>query len=136
LPKLLTTLGDHIRRTRLERGLLQRDVAKILNVSEDSVTYWENDRAKPQVQHYRSIILFLGYYPFTHETESIAGKLKQLRYCMGLSYEECGEIFAVHATTVWAWELERNTPSPYRQSLILARWESLPEFVTIQTRII
>ncbi|ASU36342.1 hypothetical protein MuYL_4457 [Mucilaginibacter xinganensis] len=132
-PKSLDTLGDHVRTARLQRGLLQRDVAKIVNVSEDSVTYWENGRAIPQIQHYPLIIAFLGYYPFTHETDSIAGKLKQLRFCLGYSYEQCGEVFVVNASTIRAWELCHNLPSKSKQSLIQARWRSLPDFLTKKT---
>ena len=127
-PTSLDSLGDHIRRARLERGLLQRDVAKTVNVSEDSVTYWENGRAVPQIQHYSRIIAFLGYYPFSHETASIAGKLKQLRFRLGYSYGQCGEVFAVNASTIRAWELGHNRPSARREALILAQWRTLPDF--------
>ncbi|WP_244278826.1 helix-turn-helix domain-containing protein [Pedobacter suwonensis] len=32
---------------RVELKLLQSDLAKILGVSSDSITYWENNRSKP-----------------------------------------------------------------------------------------
>jgi DNA-binding transcriptional regulator YiaG len=128
------TLGEHIRKKRIVSDLLQKDAAEIIGVSEDSVTYWENGRAEPQIQHYPKIFIFLGYYPFTHETESIAGKLRQSRFCMGHSYEQCGEVFAVHATTIRAWELKHNCPPALAHALITTLWNSLPEFVTIQTQ--
>jgi DNA-binding XRE family transcriptional regulator len=77
------TLGECIIKKRIENKQFQKDVARIIGVSEDSVTYWENERAQPQIQHYPAIISFLGYYPFKHETETLGGKLKQIRYCMG-----------------------------------------------------
>ncbi|WP_299586596.1 helix-turn-helix transcriptional regulator [Mucilaginibacter sp.] len=125
------TLGEHIKKRRIETNLLQKEVAAIIGVSEDSVTYWENGRAIPQVQHYPRLITFLGYYPFIHETKSIAGKLKQVRNCLGLSYEQCGEVFSVHASTIRAWELKHHCPPAVTHLLITALWDSLPEFVTI-----
>ncbi len=59
----VNTLGDHLRKRRKELGLFQKDVAIILKISEDSLTYWENGRAKPQKKHHATIIEFLGYSP-------------------------------------------------------------------------
>jgi DNA-binding XRE family transcriptional regulator len=46
-PKTLTTLGDHIRKRRLDLGLWQKDVAATLEVSESAVTGWEKNWFKP-----------------------------------------------------------------------------------------
>jgi len=127
------TLGDFIRVKRVEALQLQSDVARIIGVSEDTITNWETNRFVPQINLYPAIFQYLGYYPFHHESDSIAGKLKQVRYCLGLSYEAAGELFAVNASTIRAWELGINRPSAYRASLILARWHSLPEFLTNKT---
>ncbi|HTE01621.1 MAG TPA: helix-turn-helix domain-containing protein [Mucilaginibacter sp.] len=59
------TLGEHILKKRLELGLLQKDVAAILGVCEDSITGWENERSRPQSRYYSVIIEFLQYSPFT-----------------------------------------------------------------------
>lgn len=59
----------------MDKGLLQKEVAVLLGVSEDSITYWENERSHPQVQFYPAIINLLGYYPWLHETQSVSGKL-------------------------------------------------------------
>ncbi len=50
-----------------------------------------------------------------------------LRSCLGLSYEQCGEVLAVNASTINTWERNQFRPSPNNAILILARWESLPE---------
>jgi len=59
-PKDLNTIGDHIRAKRLDLGLLQKDVAKLIGVSEDCITFWENGRSKPQKRFYLLIIKFLN----------------------------------------------------------------------------
>lgn len=124
------TLGDFIRAKRVESLQLQSQVALIIGVSEDTITNWETNRFVPQINLYPPIFQYLGGYPFTHETETIGGKVKQLRNCLGLSYEAAGEVFAVNASTVRSWELGHNRPPAHRQALILARWRSLPEFLT------
>lgn len=55
------TLGEHIRKRRLEKGLLQTDLAVILKVSEDSISKWENNKTKPRISQLPKIIDFLGY---------------------------------------------------------------------------
>jgi DNA-binding XRE family transcriptional regulator len=42
-PKELKTLGDHLRKRRLDKGLLQNDLARLLGVDKTTVTNWEND---------------------------------------------------------------------------------------------
>jgi DNA-binding transcriptional regulator YiaG len=44
------TLGDHLRKTRLDRGLSQSDVASILQVDTDTVTTWEMNRHQPNAK--------------------------------------------------------------------------------------
>ena len=133
IPLFPQTLGDFIRKRRVESLQLQSHVANIIGVSEDTITNWETNRFAPQINLYPAIFQYLGYYPFTHETESIGGKVKQLRNCLGLSFEAAGEVFAVYATTVRGWELNRNQPTTRKRALIIARWQSLPEFLTNKT---
>jgi transcriptional regulator with XRE-family HTH domain len=120
VPLFLNTLGDHIRKKRVDNGLLQKDAAIILGVCEDSITHWENNRAQPQVQHYPAIILFLGYYPFVHEPESFAGSLRRYRYSKGYSYEAAGNEFGVNASTVRGWEQSLYVPAKRTQSIVEA----------------
>lgn len=58
------TIGDKIRNRRIELNLFQKEVAQIMGVSEDCITYWENDRSIPQKRYSKKIIGFLGYNPF------------------------------------------------------------------------
>ncbi|WP_462231513.1 helix-turn-helix domain-containing protein [Mucilaginibacter sp.] len=130
MPFALNTLGDHIRARRIGKDLMQRDAAKIIGVSEDSVTYWENNRAQPQIRHYRAIIAFLGYYPFDHETESFAGRLRQLRYSLGYTYKQLGAAINVNGSTVRGWEHSINIPTmPHRlRMMALIEQSSKPQY--------
>ncbi|MBK7407192.1 MAG: helix-turn-helix transcriptional regulator [Saprospirales bacterium] len=66
-PAELKTLGDRLRKTRLDRGLTQPDLAKILRVATDTVTGWELNRNQPSLKHAKAITDFLGYIPFEIE---------------------------------------------------------------------
>ena len=53
------TLGEQLRNRRLELGLLQKDVARIIVVTEDSITNWEKNRSKPMKRYHSKILAFL-----------------------------------------------------------------------------
>jgi transcriptional regulator with XRE-family HTH domain len=63
-PKELCTLGDHIRKRRLDLGLFQKQVAAEIGVDEDTIFRWESNESRPQVQFIPAIIKLLGYSPF------------------------------------------------------------------------
>jgi len=97
-------LGLHIRKKRLELKLRQVDVANQIGISEDCVTFWENGRSKPQIQHMPKIIAFLGYNPVTYENVTIGGQIKNYRITNGLSHKKLGKILGVDASTIGSWE--------------------------------
>ena len=62
-PAELNTLGDHIRKRRLDLGLTQREVARKLGVTESTIWNWEANRSSRQLRFMPKIIAFLGYDP-------------------------------------------------------------------------
>jgi DNA-binding XRE family transcriptional regulator len=62
-PKQLRSLGDHIRRRRLDLGLRQRDVVAALGAGPDTVCHWETGRTGPPLGVVPRIVEFLGYDP-------------------------------------------------------------------------
>lgn len=60
-PRELKALGDHIRKRRLDFGLLQREVAQALGVTEATIKKWENSRSYPALRFVPRIVEFLGY---------------------------------------------------------------------------
>lgn len=111
IPDTLVTVGDHIRKTRIERDLTQKDVALVLGVDEDSIVSWEMRGTEPMVQHYPKIIRFLGYYPFMEDTETLGGTLLMSRRMHGLSANELGKWLGVHGTTILSYEKNKTVPS-------------------------
>ena len=58
-PVELRTLGDHLRKARLDRGLTQLEVASKLKVTADSVTGWELNRHNPTAKLAKRILEFI-----------------------------------------------------------------------------
>jgi len=57
------TLGDRIKKWRLEQGLFQRDLAKIIGVDEMTIVNWEKGRTKPIKQNSEKLEKILGNLP-------------------------------------------------------------------------
>jgi len=61
-PQNPVTIGDHIRKRRIDLRMLQKEVANIIGVSEDCLANWENDKNIPQIQFMPQIIKFWVVY--------------------------------------------------------------------------
>jgi DNA-binding XRE family transcriptional regulator len=109
-PENPVSIGDHIRKKRMELKLLQKDVAKICGVTEDCITNWEKNRSVPQIQFFPNIISFLGYFPIDIDTNTFSGRLKFYRYKNGLSQKQLGKILNVDGATVCSWESDEFQP--------------------------
>jgi DNA-binding XRE family transcriptional regulator len=59
-PDSAQTIGDRLRRRRLELGFLQRQVAEQLGVHWGTVHQWEKNRSPPRPQHMPAVMRFLG----------------------------------------------------------------------------
>ncbi|MGH7773938.1 MAG: helix-turn-helix domain-containing protein [Candidatus Binatia bacterium] len=82
-PQELKTLGDHIRKRRLDLGLLQKEVAERIGVDEGTLFNWERNKTLPQIRHIPKITQFLGYNPLSCGG-SFPDTLKGLRKVLGL----------------------------------------------------
>ncbi|WPV67565.1 helix-turn-helix transcriptional regulator [Chitinophaga sp. LS1] len=104
------TLNEKILNKRLEKRMLQKEVANFIGVTEDCVTLWENNRSNPTVKYYPKIIEFLGYFPFEIDTSSLAGKIKYYRYVNGFSQEDLAKNLGVNESTVFHYEKGTHKP--------------------------
>ncbi len=103
-PKLLATLGDHIRKRRMDLGLQQKDVGRIVNATTSTVTNREKGRTYPKLKFLPKVHEFLGYIPFESEATSIAAQIRELRHCNGLSMKRLAKILDVDPGTIARWE--------------------------------
>ncbi|MBI4467768.1 MAG: helix-turn-helix transcriptional regulator [Acidobacteria bacterium] len=116
-PKSLNTLGDHLRKKRLDLGLLQREVAVQIGVDQDTIWNWESNATHPALPLIPKVIEFLGYALYVRaacQTE----KLSRFRKTRGMSIKEMAGHLGVDPSTVAGWEAERHRPGRrYRRKI-------------------
>ena len=104
------TIGEHLRRRRLGRGLLQREVAAELGVDPFTVLNWERNKVEPLAGLMPRVVGFLGYHPWT-PPGSVADWLRTARRALGLTQRDLGQLLGVDPATVPSWETGRHRPT-------------------------
>jgi len=110
-PENSKTIGDHIRKRRIELRLEQQDVASGFGVHRGSIQNWEQNLSAPLPKQMPGIIRFLGYVPFA-SGDSFAEHLAHARMCAGLTQEELSLAAGCERNLVGRWERGSNPPSP------------------------
>jgi len=107
-PTKLITLGDHLRKVRLDRGLYQLQVAKLFKVTEDSVIGWELNRHQPTARLAKRIIQFLGYCHLKNET--LGQELYFARLVSGMTQEQVAKLIGCDESNLRQIELNKRNP--------------------------
>jgi len=110
-----------MRKRRLDRGLLQREVAAQIGVNKDTIYNWETNRTTPEAQFIPKIINFLGFAPYDPGW-SFGLRLKAMRTAVGLSQQQLARRTGLDEGTIAKWEREDHKPR--RKT-----WEDLLTFV-------
>ena len=63
MPALIRSVGDRIRKHRLENGVTQAEVADLLGVTETAVGNWETNKTTPSARSLSRVAMLLGYEP-------------------------------------------------------------------------
>ena len=100
------TLGQHLRKRRLQLGLGRGQAGELLAVTGPTVKHWETDQTTPHTTYTAAIIKFLGYYPFPEPTD-VAGQLRAKRRVKGWSIRQAARALGVDPTTWGDWERGR-----------------------------
>ncbi|MEO6324034.1 MAG: helix-turn-helix transcriptional regulator [Thermoanaerobaculia bacterium] len=108
-PKALSSLGDHLRKRRLDLGLYQMDVAARVGADTKTVTNWELNRTEPDLAHLPALLAFLGFDP-RPEGQTFGERLYRARTAKGLSHRDLARLIEVDESTVWKWEDGRHRP--------------------------
>ena len=125
-PKLLKTLGDHLRKKRLDLKLLQKEVAVRIGVDETSIYYWENNRVKPSLIHIPKIIEFLGYIPFNTKSNNLREQIITYRQIHGLTQKELAHLLGIDKTSIGHWERGEHWPSKQLLNKFISLFTSSP----------
>lgn len=120
-PIELRTLGDHLRKRRIDLGLRQSDVADRIGVWAQTVNYWENNHFNPEVRYVPRIIAFLGYDLFGPSLATFPLQLRAARVAGGLTRRQLAARIGVHPGTVAEWERGEAQPlePPKKQLSVL-----------------
>jgi transcriptional regulator with XRE-family HTH domain len=103
------TIGEAIRKRRLDLGLRQIDVATLIGCDETTVVHWEKDRANPRLSHIPGIIQFLGHNPLPGGG-TIGEGLIAHRKSRGLTQKEFAGQVHVDPSTLAKWERGEREP--------------------------
>ena len=105
------TLGDHLRKRRLDLGLLQKDVAEEIGVNTSTITNWELNHNFPELRFIPAIIEFLGYWPMDTPTDNLGQQIVMKRTKLGISQKELAQQLCVNPSSLGRWEQDIGKPS-------------------------
>jgi len=108
-PKTLETLGDHIRAVRLDRGLLQRQIAQQIGVSKATIHNWELNWRQPTLPQIQRVLKFLGYDPLP-AARSLSERVLLMRKRRGITQKQLAKRLGLDQTTLG--KLERGIRKP------------------------
>ncbi len=109
-PQTLKTLGDHLRKKRLDLKLLQKEVAQKIGVCESSIYNWENNQTKPALRYIPNIIEFLSYAPYGLSAKTTGEKIVIYRRLLGLSQKRLAHYLGIDPSTLGRWEKNKRQP--------------------------
>lgn len=115
IPQNPQSIGEHIRKRRLEQNLFQADVARLIGVEETSIYNWESNRSNPSIKNIPEIIKFLGYLPNIYPNKTLGEKLIYYRKVHGLSQKKLAVKLGIDQGTLR--RIEKNS-SASKKSLI------------------
>ncbi len=125
-PKALLTLGDHIRRKRLDLNLLQTDAANMVNVDEMTIVGWELNHSRPLATHIPKIIEFLDYVPEDlFPTDTSGQKIKRYRLLHGMTRMQLAIEFHIDEATVRRLETDKGKHFPQTLAKIVGILKAL-----------
>lgn len=119
-PQQLKTLGDHLRKRRLDLGLLQKEVAKKIGVNKSTITNWELNHNYPELRFLPSIIDFLGYWSYDTSRDNLGQQIVAARTRLGLSQEKLAILLDVDPSTVGRWEQNKGQSLMKHRVLVFA----------------
>ncbi len=103
------TLGEHLRKRRLDLGETQEQAASRFGVTFTSYNGWEADRIAPKVWHWPKVIEFLGHDPNPAPT-TFDEALTSLQRRHGLPREMLAVRIGIERKTLFNWIAGRTEP--------------------------
>ncbi|MCX6968035.1 MAG: helix-turn-helix transcriptional regulator [Verrucomicrobia bacterium] len=108
-PSTPKTIGEAIRKRRLDLGLKQREAAKRIGCNYLTLVNWEKGHFSPRVNHMAGVVQFLGYNPLPTGS-TIAEQLVAHRKAHGLTQKNFARELGVDPSTLAKWERGDREP--------------------------
>lgn len=108
-PENPRTLGEHLRKRRLNLYQTQEQVSMRFRISVTAYNYWEADRIAPKVNKWPEVVRFLGYDPSPPPT-NFREAVKALRRSLGLDKRKFAARLGVDVKSVLNWEAGYSFP--------------------------
>jgi len=97
------TLGEHIKKRRLDLKLTVKEAGKLLGTDESSIIQWEKGRSIPRVYRLPALIRFLGYNPLP-EPRTLPERLLAKRLERGWSQKLASRHLGIDPSALRDWE--------------------------------
>ena len=112
------TIGQHLKRERQLRKMLQKDVAKELGVNQWTLIGWEKGTKQiSQPSMFPKVICWLGYDPFS-EPDTEGEELRFARLRRGLTARQAAKEAGVDQGTLLRFENDREVAPDTRKRLL------------------
>ncbi|MBX3177708.1 MAG: helix-turn-helix domain-containing protein [Candidatus Hydrogenedentes bacterium] len=99
------TVGEHLRKRRLDLQLLQREVAVIISVNGATIQNWETGSHSVSLSAWPAVLEFLGYDP-RPSGQTLGEMLRLRRESLGLSTADLARQLGIDPSTVTRYELK------------------------------
>jgi transcriptional regulator with XRE-family HTH domain len=124
-PAAPTTLGEHLRKRRLDLRETQAQAAARFGISSTAYNGWEGDRIVPNIAKWPDVVRFLGYDP-SPSPNGFAESVRALRRRLGLDRRELARQLGVDVKSVLNWEAARTVPFSKMREKLAALEPGLP----------
>lgn len=120
-PEAPTTLGEHLRKRRLDLRQTQEQSAKWFGISVTTYNNWEANRVTPGISKSPKITGYLGYDPHP-APKSFSESVRALRRHFGMNRQQFAKQLGVDVKSVLNWEAARTVPfQKIREQLAVLR---------------
>lgn len=112
----METIGERIRKLRKDKKLTQKDLAKILGISDAAIVHWEKDVNVPKLEHLNIMAPTLNttidyiMYGKSDTSDNVIDFRPITRMLPVLTYVQCGSMTNVRSISPH--EIENWLPSP------------------------
>lgn len=120
------TVGEHIKKKRLELGITQKEAGERMGVTQFTVINWEYDLRKPAIHHVPAICQFLGYDPEPPAPKTLPERLAAKRRELGWTQKDAARKLGVDPCTWSDWERGGTIMATAHRRLV-AQFLGLPE---------